>query len=231
MKKLLLLIFILAAFTAKSQVYDYTVKGQLLQVDTGYVKGSLPEETGSRYYDDDDETTTLVLPNGIRLQDGQELFIPVLNQSGGTLLNGRAVRYSGTVGMSGKLNVEYIIADGTHSAISTLGILTQDVLNGDQGKVTWFGKVREINTSGNLYGETWADGDTLYVSTTIDGGLTKYQPEAPYEAIQIGWVVKADNNVGEIFVRPSFPLPFTANLLLAISVPVEYPMPMLLTSV
>ncbi len=39
-----------------------------------------------------------------------------------------------------------------------------------------------INTTGNLQGETWADGDSLFLSDTIDGGITNVRPTAPSAA-------------------------------------------------
>ena len=38
--------------------------------------------------------------------------------------------------------VDYAIADGSRPANTTVGILTQDIINGDDGYITWFGKRR-----------------------------------------------------------------------------------------
>lgn len=207
MKKLLLITFMaLFALISKAQYFDYQVKGWQLQVDTTYSKGDLPEETGTRYWDEDDLTTSLVLPNGVVLQDGHELFFDVLNQTGDTLENGRVAAYAGDVGASGKIKAIYGIANYTlmHPKY-ILGIVTHDILNGDQGKITFFGKVRGIQTNGANYGETWSDGEVLYVSSSVTGYLTKVQPNAPYPAIPIAVVVKAHATMGTLLVRPTFP--------------------------
>jgi hypothetical protein len=94
-----------------------------------------------------------------------------------------------------------MIADNTIPYYFTLGIATQDIDDGDDGYVTNFGLVRGINTTGSLYGETWVDGDILYVSSTITGGLTKFEPNEPNLKIQIALVIKANAN-GSMFVRP-----------------------------
>lgn len=207
MKKLLLITFMaFFALISKAQYFDYQVKGWQLQVDTTYSKGDLPEETGTRYWDEDDLTTSLVLPNGVVLQDGHELFFDVLNQTGDTLENGRVAAYAGDVGASGKIKAIYGIANYTlmHPKY-ILGIVTHDILNGEQGKITFFGKVRGIQTNGANYGETWSDGEVLYVSSSVAGYLTKVQPNAPYPAIPIAVVVKAHATMGTLLVRPTFP--------------------------
>jgi hypothetical protein len=135
-------------------------------------------------------------------QIGLEQYYYIKNQSGATIENGKVVRAAGTLGNSGRILGEYMIADGTIPYYFTLGIATEDILNGEDGYVTEFGLVREINTTGSLYGETWVDGTILYVSPTISGGLTSVEPIEPNFKIQIAIVIKADNN-GSLFVRPS----------------------------
>jgi hypothetical protein len=61
--------------------------------------------------------------------------------------------------------------------------------------------VRGINTTGSLQGETWADGDIIYLSPTVAGGITKVKPTAPDHSLQLGYVVYAHINNGKIFVK------------------------------
>lgn len=175
-----------------------------IQFNTGYAAtGSEP--VGSTNWNADEDTLETVMSNGVILQHGQEQFYPVTNNTGGTLLNGRVAAYDGTSGNSGKLKIKYGIADYTqYFPHYNLGIITEDISNGDNGKVTYFGKVRGINTTGSLFGETWADEDILYVSPITPGFLTNVMPQAPYPAIPIAVVIHAHNH-GTIFVRPTFP--------------------------
>jgi hypothetical protein len=46
------------------------------------------------------------------------------------------------------------------------------------------------------------DGDILWVSPTIEGGMTKFEPQSPYLKIEIAIVVRAHSN-GSLFVRPN----------------------------
>jgi hypothetical protein len=158
---------------------------------------------GRVFWDEDNGSLTLGMHGSqVSQQIGLEQYYYIKNQSGVTIENGKVVRAAGTLGNSGRILGEYMIADGTIPYYFTLGIATEDILNGEDGYVTEFGLVRGINTTGSLYGETWVDGTILYVSPTISGGLTSVEPIEPNFKIQIAIVIKADNN-GSLFVRPS----------------------------
>jgi hypothetical protein len=158
---------------------------------------------GRVFWDEDNGSLTLGMHGSqVSQQIGLEQYYYIKNQSGATIENGKVVRAAGTLGNSGRILGEYMIADGTIPYYFTLGIATEDILNGEDGYVTEFGLVRGINTTGSLYGETWVDGTILYVSPTISGGLTSVEPIEPNFKIQIAIVIKANNN-GSLFVRPS----------------------------
>ncbi len=178
-----------------------------LEFNTGYTGNTVVE--GRLSWDEDNKTLSLGLNQGdVSLQLGQEQYYLIKNQSGATIENGRVVKAAGTVGASGRILGEYMIADGSVSTEFTLGIATENILNGEDGYVTEFGLVRGIDTTGSLYGETWNDGDILYVSPTIEGGLTNVEPQAPNYHIEMAIVILADAN-GSIFVRPHrFPHPY-----------------------
>lgn len=133
---------------------------------------------------------------GVILQIGQELHYRVTNLSGGNIPNGTLVAFVGTTGNSGKLLID--VYDGTQASKAILGVTTEPIINGTNGYVTSFGKVRGIQTNGANYGETWVDGDILYPSPT---GLTKVLPQAPAAKQPIAVVVNAHNSNGELFVR------------------------------
>ena len=148
----------------------------------------------------EDATLDLGMGGGnVTQQIGQEIYYIVKNQSGATISNGRVVRNAGSFGASGRILGEYMIADGTYPFAKTLGIATEDILNGEDGLVTEFGVVRGIDTTGSLYGESWSDGDVLYVSPTIPGGLTSVEPSAPNQVLEMGVILNAAAN-GSIFV-------------------------------
>jgi hypothetical protein len=79
-----------------------------------------------------------------------------------------------------------------------LGIVTETINSNQEGFVTNFGIVRDIDTTGDLQGETWVDGDVLWLSDTTAGALTNVEPTT--HPVQIGYVTYAHANNGKIFV-------------------------------
>ena len=177
------------------------INPDFIQFNTTYTGNTTVE--GRMYWDEPNGTVSLGMHgSNVSQQIGLEQYYYVKNQSGATIENGRVVRAAGTLGASSRILGEYMIADGSIPAKFTLGIATEDIINGDDGYVTEFGVVRNINTTGSLYGETWNDGDVLWVSPTISGGLTKFEPSTPNLKIEMAIVLDAASN-GSIFVRPN----------------------------
>ena len=145
-----------------------------------------------------DNTLNIHHPNNVTQQVGQELFAYVRNRTGSTITNGSAVRFSGAE-QNGKarLLVTPFLGNGTYPNLYGLGITTQDIADGEDGFVTVWGLIRQINTS------AWNVGDILYVSPTSAGGLTNVKPTAPNNVIPIAAVLRKDATQGEIFVRPT----------------------------
>ena len=182
-----------------------TVPVKYLQFDTTYVSTGL-EKTGTTYWDDANHAYSDVLENGVTGQRYEELFISGQNDTGVTLGNGKVATYASSIGNSGNMRIHFTVASESEPSFMTLGILTQDILNGGIGKITTYGKVRSIQTNGANYGETWVNQDILYKSPTIAGGLTKIPPEAPIPAIPIAIVISAHATNGTLFVRPTYPI-------------------------
>jgi len=154
---------------------------------------------GQLAWNADEETLDLGL-NGATLQLGQEVHYHVRNNTGSDIPNGSVVRATGTLGNSSRITVDTMINNGTIPYYYMIGITTEDIQAGTDGKVTHFGKTRGIDTTGTPYSETWNDGDLLYVNTTISGGLTNVPPVAPLPHAPIALVIHAHQN-GSIFVR------------------------------
>jgi len=162
---------------------------------------ALPETLteGQMSWNPDEGTVEIGLNGGdVVLQIGQEQVYYVKNQTGETILNGTVVMAAGTLGNSGRILITKAIADGTFASKYIMGIVTEDILDGEDGYVTSFGKVRGIDTSAFL------DGDILYADPAVPGGLTKVHPVAPNLKVSVAIVIKADPTNGTLFVRPTF---------------------------
>ena len=132
----------------------------------------------------------------ITLQVGQENYIRVRNNSGGTILNGQAVRIEGSQGTN--TTIVLAIATGDFSA-QAIGLATHDIENNSFGYVTTFGLVNDLNTS------DFNDGDEVFLSPEISGGLTGVSPIAPNYKVSLGHVVRSHPSVGNVLVQPTFP--------------------------
>jgi hypothetical protein len=157
---------------------------------------STPTDQGTMYWDEDDNTVDIVL-NGYIMKVGEDQFYPVKNQTGSNIPKGTSVRFAGTVGSSGRLLIAPFLADGTFPSTRFMGVTAEDIDNGEDGKVLWFGRLRGINTS------AFAEGDILYASTTVAGGFQTTVPVAPNNIVEIAAVVTDATN-GTIFIRPQF---------------------------
>lgn len=150
---------------------------------------------GTMSWNADEETLDLV-QNGATLQLGQELQVHCRNNTGSTIANGTVVMATGTLGASGRITV----APYTTSikAKYILGITTEDIANGEDGKVTSFGKVRGLDTS------SYSEGIPLYVAN--NGALTTTEPITEL-CEPIAFVINSSATVGTIMVRvPTFPI-------------------------
>ena len=159
-------------------------------------------QTGRVNWNASDATLEVDMEYGVIQQIGEEQYARVRNSTGVTIPNGTAVGFAGAA--PDALNVAPYIADGSQPTLFILGVMTHDLLDsGEKGYCTTFGFVRDLNTTGTPYGETWALGDVLYVSPTIAGGFTKVKPTAPNNVIPIAAVVQVGAADGVIFVRPT----------------------------
>lgn len=172
--------------------------------DTGFrfnTSADVVPAEGDMVWNVTDGTVDIGLPNGVTMQLGQENYYLARNQTGSTIPNGTVVMFAGALGNSGRLLMQPALASPLTPPSYVMGVTTHDVLNGENGFVTSFGLVREIDTRGGA--ENWQDGDLLYVSGTTAGALTNVAPIAPVPAILVAAVTNAATE-GNIFVRPTF---------------------------
>ena len=141
-----------------------------------------------------DEETVDLIQNGATLQLGQEVQIHCRNSTGSTIPDGTPVYATGTIGNSGRITVAPMIADGTVPAKYVIGITTEEILNGEDGKVTTFGKIRNLDTS------AYTDGDVLYISPSTAGAFTTTEPSSPDISLPVAFVIHAHAN-GTLFCR------------------------------
>jgi hypothetical protein len=186
------------------RVYDGTVwtnayEGGDVTFDSVQLTGGVGDQ-GTISWNADEETLDLI-QNGATLQLGQETQVHVRNNSGATIGNGVPVMATGTLGASGRITVAKMDGTVPNNAMYMIGIATEDIPNGTDGKVTVFGKVRSVNTNDtSIFTGTIADGDVLYIDPDTAGKLTKTAPAFPKLHMPVAFVIHAASN-GTIMVR------------------------------
>jgi len=153
--------------------------------------GNVPAyEEGMLFYNG--EKRTLNLYNDIEdvaLDLGEENWIRIVNKTGSQINNGQVVYINGAQGNRPTValadNADELTAD------DVIGLATHNITNNQEGFITTFGVVREINTS------TWTTGDQLFLDSS--GGLTNIEPETPLHRVRIGYALNSTND-GQVLV-------------------------------
>jgi hypothetical protein len=159
---------------------------------------------GSLAWNSSEGTLDLVMRGGNTTQHiGEEIFYTARNATGSTINKGTPVYASGVTAGSKRIEISPMIANGTIDELRFVGLTSENISNGVNGFVTDFGYIRNIDTSGAPYGQTWATGDIIYVSPATAGYLTNVLPVAPNLKIVVAIVIEADNNFGVLLVRPT----------------------------
>jgi hypothetical protein len=149
-------------------------------------------------------TLNLGLKGGDTISNvGQHIHARVVNKTtplvGLTKAGYEAVIVAGATGQ--RLSVKLARADSDINSAGTLGIVCEDIAGNQEGFICSVGQVTKINTTGSLQGETWADGDSLYLSGTTFGAITNVKPTAPIHEVRIGYVEYAHAVNGKIYVK------------------------------
>ncbi len=183
---------------AACRAYTYRANGLIFNLD------GLPDlQEGQFAWNSTEQTLNLGMAYGVVQQIGQELYARVQNNTGSSIPNGTLVGFAGA-GADRTLAIVPYLADGSQPSLYVLGVMTHDLPDtGEKGYCTVWGHVRDLDTTGTPYGETWSAGNILYASPTVAGGLTNVKPTAPNNCIPVAAVLAVGATDGEIFVRPT----------------------------
>jgi hypothetical protein len=148
-------------------------------------------------------TETTLKGGSVILKNGVDLVARVVNKvtPNTTLTKAayQAVRVSGAQGQ--RLAVAYAQANNDNNSADTIGLVCETIATNQEGFIITVGQLEGINTTGSLQGETWADGDVIYLSPTTPGALTKVKPTAPGHIVIIGYVEYAHAINGKLYVK------------------------------
>ena len=178
----------------------YGLIGDFAQFNT--TTTNIPSAEGVMSWDNTDGTVRLSVKGNIySVPIGQSVISRVRNNTDVDLLrtNYQVVKVSGAQGQ--RLAVSLAQANNDLNSASTLGLVCENISKNQDGFIINIGQIVNVNTTGNLQGETWNDGDVLYLSPTIAGAITNIKPVAPQHTVILGYVEYAHANNGKIYVK------------------------------
>lgn len=112
----------------------------------------------------------------------------------------QVVKISGAQGQ--RLAIDLAKADTDNNSADTLGLVIETISPNKEGFIMCVGQLSEIDTTGSLQSETWADGDVLYLSPTVKGAITNVKPNGSTgHIVVIGYVEYAHAIHGSIYVK------------------------------
>lgn len=170
-----------------------------IQIKTSYIDLDLTYSDGHQegriQWNTEDGVPEVGLPGGNVIQQfGLELLAKVVNKTGITIPNGTPVYVDGVQG--NRPTVAPTKADAEMTAVTFLGVATEDIANNATGYVCLMGYVRDVNTS------AFTEGDLLYISDATAGGIVNVKPTAPSWKIAIGICLRSSATEGIIGVLP-----------------------------
>jgi len=188
--------------TGNVNLGEYELKAGQLTLDVSPTGTAAVGTT--RWNDTIGSSETTLKGGSVILKNGVDLVARVVNKvSPNTTLTKaayQAVRVSGAQGQ--RLAVAFAQANNDANSADTIGLVTETIATNQEGFIITVGQLENINTTGSLQGETWADGDVLYLSPTTAGALTNVKPNATIgHIVVIGYVEYAHANNGKIYVK------------------------------
>ena len=160
-------------------------------------------EEGFITWDNYRNTASLTMGGGVVQQIGEEVYYTkaTYNDTGSLIPNGTPVGLIGRV--TTKSYIGPAIGDATFNPVNFLGLATEDIADGEYGRVTYFGRVYDIDLTSSGVAESGVNitqGDLLYISGTEAGKLTNVRPETPNNIMFVGNCLEGGTN-GRVTIR------------------------------
>lgn len=168
---------------------DFRVKNGIVVGDGITFDSATEAGAGVLTWNNLEDTLDITVNNDVTLQVGQETIF--YGKATEAISNGDVVMFGGAQGD----HILFSKCDFTATGFITdwiIGIATQDFATNGWGFVTTFGKVRGLDTT------AYSEGDILFASNTVPGGLTTTEPDTP---VRVAAVLRSHQNEGTFFVR------------------------------
>lgn len=172
----------------------------------GGISGTLSSQTdlqsalNGKFNNPTGDTTQYIAGDGTLItfpstSAADRLQTTVYNETGATIPKMSVIYLDGPHGNLPKIVLA--IADNETDSALTYGIIQNDIGNMSSGICVEAGRLENLNT--NIAG--WAEGDVLYLSPTVLGGITNIKPTAPNQLVIVGVLVRKHPSQGVIQVK------------------------------
>lgn len=144
---------------------------------------------GQLHWNNDTKTLEVDTENSnVTVEVGHQNIIRVVNNTGTLISKGTLVYING--GLGNRPTIQ--IADySANTANRTIGFVSADIADNNNGYVTTYGLIRNVNTN------SYSAGTQLYLGSS--GAVTSTEPVAPLRAVRVGIVITQSATVGIIF--------------------------------
>ena len=171
-----------------------TISGPTIDGANPYIQfnngSAVTVAAGKLWYDGSTGSWNAGMGGGnITQQIGEELFVYGKASTAITDSPLKIVYQTGTVGASGTITFAPTVAGITNGDL-ILGCATEAIALNGFGRITSFGVIHGITTNGTAYGETWANGDTIWYNP-VTGNPTNIKPSAPNIKVSVGTIINA----------------------------------------
>ena len=200
-------ILIEAGLIVDGAVQFNTIAGAVTDTDKFLVSdgGVVKYRSGAQVASDIDAMTKAVYDtdgDGI-VDDAEKITVIARNSTGSTIYKGTIVYLSGSNG--NRPNMLKAQANSEPTSSKTFGVVVDDVANNADGQVAALGTLHDLDTRSGapnpFTSDTLVDGDTLWLSPTTAGYVTRTKPTAPNHAVFVGIVARTSPTNGRIVYR------------------------------
>lgn len=185
-----------AAGTAAAAVAAHEAAGEHTQLDLPEIaEPAAPSaDTVRLYATDSNGISELEMKDstGLVHRIGEELLTRVRNTTGATLAVGAAVYVTGSTGSTPTVALARSDADATTPCV---GLVVEAIPNNGFGRIISKGTISNVDTS------AFVEGNPVYLSATVAGGLTSTAPTHPNLLQKVGTVTNVGVGNGKILVN------------------------------
>jgi hypothetical protein len=161
-------------------------------------KGALAiDSTNGRFYFYNPKTLVWdTIKGGGGSTSATKLVTSVYNNTGSTIAKGSVVYISGRHS-SNLPTIALAQGNNEENSYKTFALVENDIPTSNEGVVIQAGKIENLN----LPTASFTDGDIVYLSPSVPGGLTITKPLAPNHICKIGSITRAHPTFGSIEIK------------------------------